>query len=159
MVDEMNGLIPVDNIRSLALYLGQELDKRLEVYRKGTIYQGVRPSEVRVFVSAARKRQTISQIARALNISRQAVQNSVHNLERDLQVVELQSVPGNNRDKWVVLTSKGQLAAKATAAQIKRFESEFLDVMSPAELETARELMKRMVAKALSLNSLSETAV
>lgn len=147
---------PPDNIRTLLHYLGQALDERLTHFRRGTVYEAVRPSDVRVFVSATRKPQTISEIARDMGVTRQAAQASVHRLHK-LQVLDLQAAPHNKRDKIVVVTAKGQHAAKTAAQQVKRFEEEFAAVIGADGLATFR---KNLVAilKATQAHNKSDSA-
>ncbi len=128
---------PLDNFRTLLYQLGQALDERLGHYRRGSRYESVRPSDVRVFVSATRQLQTISSIARDIHISRQAVQASVRRLQK-LQVVDLETAADNKRDKIVVLTAKGQHARKTANDQIKQFEAEFADVIGRERVEQIR---------------------
>ncbi len=65
-----------DNIRTLIYLFGQELDERITALRRGSGYESVRASDIRVFVHAADGNGSISEIARRLGISRQAVHMS-----------------------------------------------------------------------------------
>ena len=85
-------VVPLDNIRSLLSNLSVEIDYRFIRFRRGTRYENVRPSDVRVFVAATRGRRTISDVAMALNVTRQAVHASVKRLAA-LKILELQSMP------------------------------------------------------------------
>jgi DNA-binding MarR family transcriptional regulator len=138
-----------DNIRTLLYHLGVALDVRISHFRRGTLYEHVRPSDVRVFVAAARQPQTISEIARVLHITRQAVQASVHRLQ-ELHVLDLQSIPGNQRDKHVIITARGMHARNTATQQIRRFESEFAAVIGSERFEQFRsdliELLNATVA-------------
>jgi DNA-binding MarR family transcriptional regulator len=135
--------VPVDNIRSLLHFVTQCIDDRMQTYRKGTRYEGVRPSDVRVFVTALRKPRRITDLAKALKISRQAVQMSVRRLQ-DLRVVELQAIPGNQRDKLVVITDRGMSARKAAEDQIGRLELEVGSVLGPEGLAQLRVLLVKI---------------
>jgi DNA-binding MarR family transcriptional regulator len=144
MTDNIDSTPPTDNIRTLLYYLGLALDMRLSHYRKGTIYEKVRPSDVRLFVAASRKAQTISALARTLGISRQAAQSAVHRLEA-LQVLALESAPANKRDKIVVVTAKGEHASKTAVAQTQRFESELAEVIGADRLQLFRQDLKAVL--------------
>jgi DNA-binding MarR family transcriptional regulator len=135
--------VPIDNIRSLILFVTQCIDDRMASYRRGTRYESVRPSDVRVFVSALRQPRRIADLARILRISRQAVQMSVHRLQ-ELKVVELQAIPGNNRDKLVVVTDRGRMARRTAQEQIARLEAEVANVIGADGLETVRELLVKL---------------
>ncbi len=143
MAENDTPTVPVDNIRSLLHFVIQCLDDRLQVYRKGTRYESVRPSDVRVFVSALRQPRRITDLAKALKISRQAVQMSVKRLA-DLKVVELQPVPGNQRDKLIVITDRGMSARRTAEDQITRLEGEVSNIIGKDDLESLRILLARL---------------
>lgn len=138
MVDENGKPLAHDNMRSLLFYLGLAIDDRLSQLRQGTPYEKVRPSDVRVFVRALRQSQTISEIARELHITRQAAQSSVQRLLK-LQLLELQSIPDNKRDKLVKVTSRGVLASKTAGHQIGQVEAEFASLIGQDKVEEFRK--------------------
>jgi DNA-binding MarR family transcriptional regulator len=142
---------PTDNIRTLMYNLGLAIDERLVHFRRGTPYEAVRPSDVRVFVAASRIPKTISDIARALDITRQAVQGSVQRLQK-MQVIELQSVSGNKRDKLVVITARGQHARKMANEQIERFEKEFAGVIGEEGLANLRKALVMILESTVARN-------
>jgi DNA-binding MarR family transcriptional regulator len=154
MVDDLPAV--QDNIRTMLYQLGMALDERLSHFRYGTIYESVRPSDVRVFVRAMRSKQTISEIARGLGISRQAAQVAVHRLQK-IQVLDLDAVPGNKRDKLVVITARGQHAAQTARQQIKRFEAEFADVIGEKGLATFRKNLSAILESTRTLNAKDAT--
>ena len=137
MVDEQVSRVPIDNIRTLLYYLGLAIDGRMSQYRRGTPYENVRPSDVRVFVRASRGTYTISEIARELQITRQAAQSSVQRLIK-LQVIALKNLPGNKRDKVVIITPKGELASKTARQQIGDLENELAEIIGKEKLEDLR---------------------
>ena len=137
MVDEQVSRVPIDNIRTLLYYLGLAIDERMSQYRRGTPYENVRPSDVRVFVRASRSTYTISEIARELQITRQAAQSSVQRLIK-LQVIALKMLPGNKRDKVVVITPKGELANRSARQQVVNLENEFAEMIGKDKLEDLR---------------------
>jgi DNA-binding MarR family transcriptional regulator len=137
MVDDQASQVPIDNIRTLLYYLGLAIDGRMSQYRRGTPYENVRPSDVRVFVRASRSTYTISEIARELQITRQAAQSSVQRLIK-LQVIALKTLPGNKRDKVVVITPKGELASRTARQQVVNLENEFAEMIGRDKLEELR---------------------
>ena len=137
MVDEQITGVPIDNIRTLLYYLGLAIDERMSQYRRGTPYENVRPSDVRVFVRALRSTYTISEIARELQITRQAAQSSVQRLIK-LQVIALKTLPNNRRDKVVMITPKGQLASRTATLQVGKLENEFAEMIGREKLEELR---------------------
>jgi DNA-binding MarR family transcriptional regulator len=150
MIDDLEP--SCDNIRTMLYYLGVALDERLSHYRKGTVYETVRPSDVRVFVRATRKKQTISELSRELGVSRQAVQSSVQRLQK-LQVLDLEAPPGNKRDKLVTVTAKGQHARNTAQTQIKKFEDEFTSVIGAEGLEAFRKNLIAILESTKALNA------
>jgi DNA-binding MarR family transcriptional regulator len=153
MVDEISDLaIAPDNLRTLLYHLGVALDERLTIFRHGTPYEAVRPSDARVFVAVTRGHKTISEIARFLKITRQAAQISVHRLQA-LKVLDLEPMPHNKRDKHVVVTAKGKIAASSAKQQVMRFEAEFAAVIGEDHLALFRKSLEALLGAARSNNA------
>ena len=144
MVDENDKPLAQDNLRTLLFYLGLAIDDRLSQLRRGTPYEKVRPSDVRVFVRAFRKPQTISEIARDMQITRQAAQSSVQRLMK-LQLLELQSIANNKRDKIVQVTARGAMASKTAGQQISQIEAEFAGFIGKDKVEEFRLHLQMML--------------
>jgi DNA-binding MarR family transcriptional regulator len=144
MTDQWRAHIPFDNIRGLLQDFTTLLDDRITAYRKGTRYEKVRRSDVRVFISATRKAQSVTDIARELEVSRQAVHSSVKRLA-ELKVVELVPQPGSNRDKLVIVTDRGQLARVHALEQIEQLDKECAAIIGEQGLETFRKLLLALV--------------
>ena len=140
MVDETHSPVAQDNVRTLMYYLGLAIDERLSQLRKGTPYEKARPSDARVFVRALRHPQTISEIARELQITRQAAQKSVQRLLK-LQVLKLQNIDGNKRDKLVVVTPRGVLASRTAGHQVSLVEQEFAALIGKDKVEEFRRTL------------------
>ncbi len=143
MVDDALPKLAVDNIRSLLHFATQCADERLQSYRMGTRYEAVRPSDVRVFVMALRRPRRIADLARSMKISRQAVQMSVRRLQA-LKVLELQPIPGNQRDKLVVITDRGLNARRTAEMQSARLENEIAELLGVDGLEQFREYLSKI---------------
>jgi DNA-binding MarR family transcriptional regulator len=135
--------IPVNNFRTLLRNLSEGFDLRLDSYRVGTRYENVRRSDVRVFFLAMRETRTISDLARIIGISRQAVQKSVQRLVA-LNVLGLQDMPGNKRDKLVVFTDRGKLASKNAVDMIGRLEEEVESVIGSDDMDRLRDILTRL---------------
>ena len=146
-MDDNNEQTPAENnIRTLIYYLGLAIDERLLNLRRGTAYENVRASDVRVFVTAVRRQRSISEIARELKITRQAAQMSVQRLAK-LNVVELQTIPGNLRDKRVAATPRGLMARNTAAKQIAFIEQEFAAVIGDERLEMFRDCLTKIIRR------------
>jgi len=145
MDDKNNAQIPgPDNIRALTYFFGLMIDHQLAEMRRDTPYAQVRASDIRVFVTAARGPKSISAIARALHISRQAAQNSVQRLV-ELGVIEVATMPENKRDKLVTITPRGKMAGVTAAKQIAEIEQAFSDVIGVAAWADLRNNLKKLV--------------
>ena len=137
MVDRRQIPFPTQNIRSLLQEISTGLDHRLQELRVGSRYANVRNSDVKVFMRAYREPSTVAEMARVLDISRQAVHASVKRLQA-LKIVALQSQPGNGRDKLVVVTERGVHAQNTALEQIKIIEAHMADVIGVEALEQLR---------------------
>jgi DNA-binding MarR family transcriptional regulator len=142
--DHPKRAIPFDNIRGLLQDLASALDERAVAYRKGTRYENVRLSDVKVFILASRKARTVSEIARELEVTRQAVHSSVLRLKA-LQVVELLPQPGNGRDKLVTVTEKGWQAQAVANDSITQLEKECAGILGTKGLEQFRKQLLALV--------------
>jgi DNA-binding MarR family transcriptional regulator len=143
MFSDQEKTIPLNNLRTLLQNVSDGFDARLAGLRRGTRYESVRQSDIRVGFLAFRKPQTMAELARTLKISRQAVQMSVQRL-RQLGVVELQAIPGNGRDKLVVMTDRGQLARQTAAEQLRIVEQECAAVIGADGVEKLRKYLSAL---------------
>ncbi len=132
--------VPLNNIRSLIQGVSDGLDAKLHAYRKGTRYESVRPSDVRVFVLALRQPRTISDLARILGVSRQAVHSSVKRL-RQLKILDLQANSDHPQERRVVLTDSGAKARLAAQMQVEQMEAEIATIIGKDGLENLRSTL------------------
>ncbi|EPJ48554.1 MAG: hypothetical protein OFPI_29070 [Osedax symbiont Rs2] len=132
-----------DNVRGLVQDLSELLDSRMQQFRHGTEHDWIRPSDAKMFMLIARHSRTLSQLASALKISRQAAHSSIKRLI-EKGMIELDYVPGNKRDKTPTITAKGQAARGIAASHIGRLEREMIDVLGEQKTETLRGLLKEL---------------
>lgn len=147
MVDVSQGAVSGsmgENIRTLVYLFGQELDERISLFRQGTAYENVRASDIRVFVHAADGGSSISEIARRLGISRQAVHMSAQRL-KELGVIEMQALQTSRRDMAVTLTQHGRDAMRLANTQIHRLESELAEIIGAEGLEVLRKTLRVLI--------------
>lgn len=155
MIDDMTDLGEFlaeearDNIRTLVYLFGQELDERITMFRRGTPYENVRASDIRVFVQAAAGTGSISGIARRLGISRQAVHMSAQRL-KELGVLEMQAIQASRRDMTLALTQQGRSAMKLAGEQIGKLEAEISEVLGAEGLETLRKTLRVLISHSKS---------
>ncbi len=138
-----------DNIRTLVYLFGQELDNRISALRRGTPYENVRASDIRVFVQAAAGSGSISGIARRLGISRQAVHMSAQRL-KELGVLEMMATQSSRRDMSLALTEQGRSAMRLAGEQIRNLEAEISDVLGRDGLETLRKTLRVLISHSKS---------
>jgi DNA-binding MarR family transcriptional regulator len=133
-------MIPTNNIRGLVQDLSEQLDSRMDQLRQGTDNASVRPADAKMFMLISRKPRTVSKLASALNISRQAAHSAVQRLvERG--VVALEFAPDNKRDKIPRVTEKGQAARKIAALNINTLETELGALLGEDKREQLRSLL------------------
>ncbi len=150
MVDQ-DDLTPKLGLRGLSAQLIAELDRRYESYLRGTPYEHVRPFDVKVFVTAAREGRTESDIARLFAVSRQAVHASVDRLIA-MTFVERHPIPGNGRDKQIVLTDYGHKAMETANQHISYVEQECAAIVGPGQMPLLRRQLA-LITEGLRLRS------
>ncbi len=136
-------LVPLDNLRRLLRNLAESLDIRLSEFLKNTPYERVRPSDAQVIVNVARGYDRISELAKHLSISRQAVHMSAQRLQ-EMGLVELKPVPNNKRDKRVAITIAGQRQIRRGTKEMADAEAELTSVIGAANMAKFRKQLVQM---------------
>ena len=137
---DLDGQLPPNTLYNLMQQLSLLIDNRYTELRSGTRYGKVRPSDIRVFAQVSRKARGETEIAQAMHVTRQAVQNSVKRLV-EMGVVEVVPMPNNGRNKIVQLTERGRTAAAMATEQIRVVEAECAAIIGAEELERLRGLL------------------
>ena len=140
MDDEKGALPRHDNIKGLVQDLTEKLDARMDALIVGTPVERIRPSDKKTFMLIARHPRTISELARALRITRQATHKSVLRLIEH-GVIELQPAPDSKRDKIPIVTEKGQQIRRIAAQNLDKIEAEIEAKISKRRLEEFRETL------------------
>jgi DNA-binding MarR family transcriptional regulator len=151
MIDESEFTLSEANLRTLMHNLGQELDQRVAFLRRGTAYEKVRPSDVRVFVYIALGTGTISDVARVLGVSRQAVHLAVKRLQK-LGTIALEPGTGDKREKRLVLTDRGREAAKLGQQLTLKLDAELAETIGREGVETLRKTLLVLLQQTRSRN-------
>ena len=144
MLDHVQTVIPFSNIRGLMQDFTLQLDRMIGEQRRGTKYEKVRKSDIRVFISISRRKQTVTEIAREMDVTRQAIHSSVKRLI-DMDVVGLVPQPGNHKEKLVVITERGEKTRAYAMEQIASLEAECASIIGQQGLETFRALLLALV--------------
>ena len=111
------------NIKALLQEKLWLLDERFRKKRLITDYKMLTESESRILATLRGETLTISEIARRLALSRQAVHRTITRLvQREL--LQMEPVPGNARDKRIVFTEKGEAMKLAGSRLLREIEQE-----------------------------------
>ena len=132
------------DIQGLLHEVSERLDVHLDTLRKGSIYENVRPSDAKMFMTITRTPRTISQLARTLKISRQAAHASMMRLV-EWKVIEICNAPGSRRDKVAIITPAGEEARTFAADKISSVEADLEARLGRDKLETLRGLLLEML--------------
>ncbi|MEM7020709.1 MAG: MarR family transcriptional regulator [Pseudomonadota bacterium] len=127
------------NIKGLMSDTLEWMEARNTELRAGSEFQGT-PAEAKLFATLRGKQRSISELARVLGVSRQAVHNTVHKLIA-AGVVELINSPSNQRDKLVRITERGHEVQKMAAKNLREIEEELADSIGRENLELVRRLL------------------
>ncbi len=150
MVDQSD-LTPKLGLRGLCSLLLTELDRRYLTLLRGTPYENVRPFDVRVFLAATREGRTESEIARTFLVSRQAVHASVNRLIA-MNYVQRKPIPGNGRDKQIVITELGQRANETANQHVFQVEIECAAIIGAENMPLLRRQMA-LITQAMQLRN------
>jgi len=114
-----------DNIRGLVQDLAEQLDNRMVELRKSSPATSVRPADAKVFMLIARHPRSLSQLAMAMDISRQAAHAAVQRLVEH-GVIRLEFAQGSKRDKIPQVTEKGHKIRQLVARHLSQLEEEMV---------------------------------
>src|SRR5690348_1320444 len=107
----MSDDILISNLKGLLQNKLWQLEERLAQKRLRSPYKHLTGAEARILATLRGESLTISEVARRLSVSRQAVHKIVASLIRE-EILELQAMPDNTRDKIIVFTKKGNALKK-----------------------------------------------
>ena len=103
-------------------------------------YAFITPAQSRLLAHMGGKPMSMSEIARRLAISRQAVHKTVGELVRR-GILEVQDDPERGNSKRVAYTEKGRQLNRAGAQIIQRVEERIARRLGKARLDSLRELL------------------
>ena len=105
-------------------------------------YRFVTPAMHRLFAHMPAKPVSISELARRLAVSRQAVHQTVAAARRR-GIVELIDDPHDGRARKVRFTAKGMKMVKSAAQVVRSIESELKRRLGPKDLATLRRILAK----------------
>jgi len=132
-----------NSIRGLVQDLSERLDAMSNELRKETMFADARPSDAKTFMLISRHPRGLTELAKALDISRQAAHRSVQRLV-DAGFVSFDYAEGSKRDMIARLTERGLEGRKVgleIAAAIDRYVA---DKIGEDDLEALRALLLRL---------------
>ena len=128
------------NLKGLLQDVMEQMDARNTELRGDTMFANATPAEARLFAVLRGRERSISELARVLGVTRQAVHHTVHRLI-DAEVVELIPAQHSRREKLVRITPTGRKVQAIAAANLRRIEAEMAERVGEAKLSTLRELL------------------
>lgn len=112
------------------------LDARFRQKRLATQYKILTDGEARILATLRGETLTISEVARRLDLSRQAVHKTVTKLV-EAKLLKLTPIPDNARDKQIEFTEKGEAMKVAGYKVLRELEKE-------VEAKIGKENLKRL---------------
>ena len=139
MVDENSKQFLATSLKGLLQDTLEWMEVRNSELRRGSEFEGT-PAEAKLFATLRGRSRSISELARAIGVSRQAVHNTVHRLI-EAGVVELVAQENSKRDKLVKITRKGTRVQAMAAKNLKVIENEMADRIGAKNVELIRSLL------------------
>lgn len=118
------------------------LDDRLKQKRMGSPYQTFTDAHARIFATLRGESLTISEVARRLNVSRQAVHKLVSTLVKE-GLLKLDPLPNNARDKRIVFTPKGDALKREAAKALQELEQEVQNAIGEQNFQLLKNLLQK----------------
>ncbi len=140
MVDNKSFLI--NNLKALLQKKLWLLDERFKSKRMGTQYRSFTDAQARIFATLQGESLTISEVARRLDVSRQAVHKLVSGLVKD-GLLALEPIPDNARDKRIVFTSEGESLKRLAAKALYEIEQEVQAAIGSKNLTLLKDLLEK----------------
>lgn len=135
-----------NNIRGLVQDLAEQFDAIADALREETVFAGTRPKDAKTFMLISRQARGISDLAKALQISRQATHKSVQRLIA-AGVVELNYVEGSRRDMIASITPAGLEARKVGLHIAGKVEAQAEARIGKARLEAFRQTLQDLTRR------------
>ncbi len=121
IVDDKNLL--VSNLKGLLQEKLWLLEERLKQKRLSSPYQMLTDAEARILATLRGETLTIAEVARKLNVSRQAVHKIVSSLVH-ARLLKLEPIANNARDKRILFTKEGERMKEIAAKALQELEKE-----------------------------------
>lgn len=129
-----------ENLRVLLYRRFKWVENYLVSQVKSSEFDYLSLSQVRVFAFMRRRELTISDLAKLMNISRQAVQKTVSTLV-DHELMELTESPDNRSAKLIKITDKGRKMQLWSKKVIEKAEQELAAKIGRTKVELLKEIL------------------
>lgn len=133
-----------NNLRGLLQDLCEYSDALAAEIREKTVFAGTHPADAKTFMLISRHPRGVTDLAQALQISRQAAHKSVQRLV-EIGVVSYDFVEGSRRDMIATLTEQGLEARKVGLQIAGAVEDHVRQRIGDEDLETLRGLLMKIL--------------
>lgn len=130
-----------NNLKALLQEKMWLLEERLGKIRQASPYK-LTDAHTRILATLRGESLTIAEVARKLTVSRQAVHKLVTELIK-MQLLVLEPIPGNARDKRIRFTPEGEALKKAAALALLKLEQEVETAIGRENLQILKNLLSR----------------
>ena len=127
------------NFMRLTMELVEWMEREMVELNKTSKYRGS-ITEIRLFNALRGQEKSISELARIMNISRQAVHKTAHKLV-DLGFLELISEDGNKKNRIIKITTLGQEIRKQGAEHLMEIEKRLSWNLGKRNLEFIKTIL------------------
>jgi DNA-binding MarR family transcriptional regulator len=118
------------------------LDNRLQQKRLASSYKALTDAEARILAVLRGEELTISEIARRLGVSRQAVHKIISNLIKR-KLLKLEQIEGSSRDKRIIFTQAGEEMKKEAAKTLQELEKEVEIAIGSRNFQLLKSLLRK----------------
>lgn len=132
----------ISNLKALLQEKNWLLDSRLKQKRIASSYKTLTDAEARILAVLRGEELTVSEIARRLAISRQAVHKIISNLVKE-KLLKLQKIEGNSRDKRIIFTQAGEAMKQEAANRLLELEEEVKMAIGSRNLRLLKLLLEK----------------
>lgn len=132
----------ISNLKSLLQEKLWLLDARFKQKRLATRYKILTDAEARILATLRGEELTISEVARRLDLSRQAVHKTVAKLVQ-AKLLRLVSISGNARDKRIEFTEKGEAMKAAGSKVLRELEQEIEAAIGKENVKLLKSLLSK----------------
>lgn len=143
----MSADLPQHPVIGLLLRLAyQHYSHDIEAALSEAGFGDIRPSAANVFPFVPPEGITVSRLAELARVRKQSMAQAVDQLERS-GYVERRRNPDDQRSQLVFLTARGASVPVVTHAAADRVERRWAELIGPAELETLRGGLQRLLTE------------